>query len=702
MKYLTPIFILLLILPFNLIAQFTWSHTNGPFGSQGSPIFSNDTYAFVPSEDFLFRSIDGIHWEKLDHPVSSYMAVYEDTLVNLIYDASGDSMRFQSSANNGESWNFKRSPTQVTRFIEIKMSRHGVYVNDWKNNYIYKSTDLGESWTTYSIDDLPGDQRLFLFDNTLYLTSNQTIFRTDSLLNVFEDITPPLPQNEYVGELIVKDNHIIVHSKLYLFDSHDYGQTWTLTSSSPINSPVVFGSSSPPNIFAFSAQYVYATINKDLLRSADYGISWDTLFSGLDAYNPITVVVFDDLFLTNTFNKGLFRWDTTQNILIESNEGLSKGVVEDLAVGKNKIWAACGNGVFAFDIPTQTWSNKMDLPFANYGYGYISCNDPGWVVVSETAGSQFYLSNNEGSTWDTIDFPVIEGLPIDRVQLIDSILFLFGNDKVYRSGDLGVHWAVVNVTYFRDPEIVAFKGKLYLAGRFILSVSEDNGITWNTVPLSFEAYEVHAFGDLLYSLAFVISGIDTHIGELYVSDNGVDWTFASDGLEQYYFYGFGLYGYQPAFFIRDADHHYAFWGWQGHYTCNTDDFNWSSLPTSHTGYAYAYKDNVVYLGQQGMYQSVIENPYITDVREVDKKDLDTLFKISPNPAKDLIIITPDQSINQGGTIDIYAADGRKMASAQMDVSGKAVEIPVENFPSGIYFVILQTDKETAVHSFVKE
>ncbi len=694
--------IFLYLLPFIVDAQFTWVTTNGPFGSQGSSIFSNQTYAFVPAEDFIFRSLDGIHWEKLEHPVSSYMAVYKDTLVNLVYDKVADTMRFQISANSGENWTSKRSPTQVNYYIEIKICRHGIYVNDWKNNYIYKSTDLGETWTTFDFPSLPGDQHLYIFDNYLYLTSNNSLVRTDSLLSTFEDITPPLPSNEYVGEIIVKDNHIVVHSKQYLYDSHDFGQTWNLMSSSLTSSPVVPGSTSYPNIFTSSGQYMYATIGKDLLRSANYGVSWDTLLSNLDIYSPRTVAVFNDLFLCNTLNKGVFRLDTIENKLIESNDGLSKGVVEDLSVGSNKIWAACGNGVFAFDIPTQTWSDKMNLPFATHGYEYISCNDIGWVLVSETAGTQFYLSQNDGLTWDTMSFSLIGDSPIDRVQLIHNVMFLFGDDKVFRSVDMGKHWEFVNVNYFREPEIVAFKGRLYLAGLFTLYSSDDNGINWYTIPLSYDIFEVHTFGDLLYSLAYAHYGIDTDVCEVYISKDGVEWTFANEGLDYYDFNGFATYGYQPAFFIRDADHHYGLLGWEGHYTSSLDENSWSSLPTSITGYAYAYHDNVVYLGQQGMYQSVIENPYVTAVEEVDKTDAVGLFTISPNPANDLITITLDSSKRFSGSIDIYSADGRRATSTSMDTSRKSFDIPVANFPSGLYYVMLQSKEGMGVQSFIKQ
>jgi hypothetical protein len=124
----------------------------------------------------------------------------------------------------------------------------------------------------------------------------------------------------------------------------------------------------------------------------------------------VTATGFKDLYLSTTFNKGVYRWDETAEALMESNDGFSKGYVYDLAVGDDKIWAACGNGVFAFDVPTETWSEKMNLPLPEYEFDFISANNHGWVLVCEVLGSEFYLSENNGLSWDTIPLPKAFGI----------------------------------------------------------------------------------------------------------------------------------------------------------------------------------------------------------------------------------------------------------------------------------------------------
>ncbi len=62
------IFFLLCLVCFSLtktFSQFTWEHTDGPFGALAPFLFSNADYAFIPENDFLYRSADGSSWEKL-------------------------------------------------------------------------------------------------------------------------------------------------------------------------------------------------------------------------------------------------------------------------------------------------------------------------------------------------------------------------------------------------------------------------------------------------------------------------------------------------------------------------------------------------------------------------------------------------------------------------------------------------------------
>src|SRR6185503_12424683 len=110
--------------------------------------------------------------------------------------------------------------------------------------------------------------------------------------------------------------------------------------------------------------------------------------------------------------KGVLRWDATLQSLVESNTGFPHSPISDLSKGMDRIWAACGNGVFYYNLKTKKWSEKMNLPdHPYYGYQIVSANDQGWVVVYQGIGGVygvFYFSDDNGGTWEAIEVP--EGL----------------------------------------------------------------------------------------------------------------------------------------------------------------------------------------------------------------------------------------------------------------------------------------------------
>jgi len=154
------------------------------------------------------------------------------------------------------------------------------------------------------------------------------------------------------------------------------------------------------------------------------------------------------------------------------------------------------------------------------------------------------------------------------------------------------------------------------------------------------------------------------------------------------------------FFFRDASNHYAFLGRHGHYTSSDASIQWSSLSTSKTGNSYVIHDDVLYLGNHGVYKLQIEDPYITAVDDITNTSNEP-FIISPNPAYDLITITSHTTINLYSPIRIYSSDGKVMKSIVPSHDARQIDIIISDLPDGFYFVSLQGENGRAVNSFVK-
>ena len=678
MKKLAVYFICLI--PLISSAQFTWQHTDGPFGSVISFIYANDKYAFVPADDFLFRSADGISWEKLEHPVSTKMSMYGDTIVNLLMNTTLDTIFLQLSNDNGESWIVKKLPESFLLSTEIRMCSHGIYISSRSDKTLMKSTDHGDSWTNVNTPIAP--YKILAFDERLYIFSGNKLWRTNQSGETWENITPDPLLLESISDLVAIDSNIIISTNRWFFASHDNGMTWDKTRKDESNSLFTL---------ALVGEDIYAVVRADLLRSTDFGTTWDTVTTSDLVFDLGSFAGVNNTFLGTSSNKGVFRWDEAAQTMVESNNGLSKGYVYDLAAGNDKIWAACGNGVFAYDIPSATWSEKMDLPLPKYEYDYIYTNGQGWVLVS-AHGGKHYISEDEGGTWDTISFSYNDFDRIVRIQMIDTVFILFYDHQMFRSLDKGQHWEYIDI-FVVDEEIASINGIQYLAVTDGFYITEDNWNSWITYFPPININELHVFENRLYVIG------DDNLGNegVYTSTDGFDWTIEGNG-----FPGYDSFMSQQAFFFRDADAQYALLNSKGHYTLKDGTFSWSELPTSQVGNSYVSYKNLLYLGGHGVYKSVIENPYITAVHEIDNNNVEDRFTISPNPTKDNITITSDLPASTIRLIDIYTSDGQLMKTTKWNTSLTSLNVQISNFPSGLYYVMVQTENGRGVKSFMKQ
>src|SRR5687768_3800052 len=603
--------VLLVILAFSNISfsQFEWDHTSGPLGSLFSSIYSNEKYAFVPTSDFLFRAADGIEWEKLDHKVTYLMCTYHDTLLSVLNNGVLNAMTLKLSYDNGQTWISKLLPAEITNADDIVMTSHGIYIAQGISDQIFQSIDLGETWDPI---DIPIQfYEMTVFDNRIYIKSSSHVIRSDSNGENWEEITPPIHPQEYIDDLTAKDSHLIFSSERGIYTSHDHGLNWNKYQTNAGNGN---------DVLTLVGNDVYAQVVYDLLRSSDFGENWDTISSSDLVLDLLNHTGFKNMLLSTTSNKGVFKWDDEKEALVENNTGLSKGYIYDLSYGAGKIWAACGNGVFAYDVSSATWSNKFNLPLPEHEYEYITANDHGWVITSVFGRSYFYFSEDYGSTWDTIRTSSNQFHSIDRIQLVEDYLFLFADHSVFRSINKGISWEYLPMEY-QDRRIVPFQNKQYLADFDKLYFTIDNGLTWHTSFPTINIKSLYSSGDLLYAVSDSAGN-----SALYYSDDALLWNYSADNFPEEYN---PSYPYKPssAFFFRDEHNHYAFLGWHGHYVWPAGETTWSKINQAPTGNHYLINDNTIYMGGGGMYKSALENPFITEVDEINDFTED-IFSIS--------------------------------------------------------------------------
>ncbi len=680
MRKLICCLILFCIFNGKLLSQFNWKNTGGPFGSGQSFLFSNDKYAFTPENEFLYRTSDGLSWEKIEHPVSIFMAVYKDTLLNVLRNESLDTMRLQLSFDNGDNWTVKILPNEFTIPDDIVMCSSGIYFLQSNKDLLFRSQDLGSTWDTISS---PVEiEKLFVFDERVYITSNAKLFRTDQPGDNWENISPPIDPIEYISDVEAHDQHIVITTDGLKIDanqniietgsiwhSDDTGLTWD-------SKPIITGNGY--DIIVRAGNNIYADAFDVLLRSSDYGITWDTLSTIDPTIGVVTLAGLDNRFLFSTSDKGIYSWENTTQSLVQINDGLAKGCIADLSLAGDKIWAGCGDGVFNYDLNTLTWSPKMNLPVPQYSYDFITTNDHGWVATGSIFADEFYFSENAGATWKTISVADYTDFGIVNIELLGDNLVIQDADVTIRSLDKGLHWDFILGFDFIQTGIIHFKGKYFAASQDSIYSSADNGMTWNGNSSPFHIVALSAYGDDLFALV-----LGNNATELYISKNGIDWDFAGDGFPKEY--SFDLFAKTHLPIYRDADRYYAFGaGLNGQlYVSDVNNIYWTESSTTQYGGSYIFFPDKVYLGGKGMYTTPIENPYVTATKEPNK----TLsISSSPNPVKDFLNITINDSDISGIIhLNLYDFKG-SLIKSQIENSHNNIRMDVRNIPPGIYFL----------------
>ncbi len=427
---------LAVMLPCVLRAQ--WQPTNGLYGGGFSSVVENEGVLFGEFSYGMFRlTDDGITWSPANRNlpnVTIWGLVSDGTHVFLgsdrIYMWSDDSMAWVPRTPFGES----------ELAYPLGTFRNILYAG---NGPVYRSEDEGLSWTKIESDIL----------------SNSVAFC-----------------------LAAVDSFIFIEGQngdgdsCELFRSSDSGNHWTELDSG--TTLVWCLTTLGKNLFAGSSQGV--------LRSTDYGVTWDTCDNGLPRQLIRTIAIHGS---TLAVHAG-------QGVYVSNDSGVS--------------WQTQSEGFFDGEITAMTFAGDT-------------------LVIGTGIGN--YLLVDTGRTWISSNNFISVGASDLFVQ--DSIIFA---GDFYRSTDSGLNWSfpITKVSsdsgyYFGNNSIVS-QGRNIYAASYGVFLSTDNGVTWtsrsNGLPYSNTQPNINCLA-VKGSKIFAGSEYD---GIFVSTDSGVTWTAANNGL----------------------------------------------------------------------------------------------------------------------------------------------------------------------------
>ncbi|NOX17095.1 MAG: exo-alpha-sialidase, partial [Chlorobi bacterium] len=210
-----------------------------------------------------------------------------------------------------------------------------------------------------------------------------------------------------------------------------------------------------------------------LIKSSDYGVTWDTLSNPAATYIHDVVITQSGNLITSCYDYGVYlstdsgaSWqlviDLPTNFVDKSLYLAPNGYIYALAYMNNELYRSTDNGV--------TWT-KLNVSIDHYAL-YMSSLEDGTLFLGSINydNSPLLKSTDYGDTWETATdfFSGYSGIgPVFTTQT-NSLLVAAGNPSVYEvfySEDGGNNWKIVYTNEYYD-EVTCFaqdsSGMIYI------------------------------------------------------------------------------------------------------------------------------------------------------------------------------------------------------------------------------------------------
>ena len=582
MKYVPVLVTLLIVLSIFIIgcersnpvtadsnSSVIWQQTNGPYGLWVQYLLSLDN-----SRDFVnsthgewFESTSaGISWFK-SNKFPRYSAVRQmgDGSL-LLVTMTGGKKTFARSTDKGDTWQSIVIPSTPSP-IWISISKSGVWFLAANQDGIYRSTNIGVSWTRFTSGlEIPTNPAYLIpvFDvlqigDSTCLAIGSSPLRISTNCGLSWSMTP-LGYRGVMGMMQIDDQTVLVGTDMAIFRTTDMGAHWDSVCSEAASSfsPRLTDGS------ILSSNYNSKSINYSL----DNGLHWSRISapvaSAKFAVNSNgTVLAGDDY-------TGLYRSTDNGNSWSEAVQGIAATPVYELvSVGSTLLayhYKACrstdyGTTWSAVDLPTQFFTlffhyatSRGDTVFAGSrgvyrsvdagatwgrlvsadGLGTVSsvaANSNGDVYFGTREG-KVYKSTNAGGSW-TLTNKSIYVSPVHFLSTNDNGIVLMSDDwtGLALSTDHGATWNLVrNLSEPNTAIAVAADNTLFVGNNDgVVYRSSDLGTTWQRKPLS-DTYGHNVEGFAFPGGSVVLVG--SYGGGVHISrDNGNTWSQAITGLD---------------------------------------------------------------------------------------------------------------------------------------------------------------------------
>lgn len=284
--------------------------------------------------------------------------------------------------------------------------------------------------------------------------------------------------------------------------------------------------------------------------------------------------------------------------------------------------------------------------------------------------------------------------------------------------DASSTWSVASLSQKRESMAVAVVGnKILFAGGYnyisgaskIVDIYDAVTGAWTTTSMSAAHYGMSVA--VVGSKAYFAGGVEANNTIEVYDINAGTWSSITMPLNLTRFsttaLGTNIYfagGYDPTRFSLAAEVQ----------VYNTATSTWSILNLSQQRYGIStavVNGKIIFAGGYTSFGTspspsnrldIYSPPPVIASAATNLAQLNTIIKVFPNPATDILFISLDQSVKAGSVVAVYNMNGKLLISQQVTANVSPFQLPVHSLPKAVYLYSITQGAQKITGKFVKE
>lgn len=509
-----------------------WVKTSGPTGSEVVHLMKvSNYYVANAGPGGIYRSSDnGLSWSIAIEGLPNAPSVYGLTSSgSTLYACAAGQLSPLSftpaiyrSTDLGASWTLLgNSATQRVYGTTLFADGDDLFVLSSEGGYYY-SGNGGLTWTKSNseLKALPvrkmvvSNNRLFASagDSEMYYSDNKGLNWT-KVNDTFSA----------VGEMAAADNTIYVVCDGGIRISHDYGATWDL----PVYPLPLTNTHYYRGIYAVGDAVYLPASDSIIVYSLDEGQHW-TIINSDTLLNFHDAIVESGGTLMLATKAGMYFSPDLGTTWEERNNGLTSSIVKQISATGSTVAAATTTGIFFSSDNGSTWVRRMNGTYAGDNAFleritsgvHLGVGNQIMAMSGIIEPARLLKSSNNGTGWtSTLTLGINKFISVlgGSGKIVAGVA---GGVGVFVSYDDGETWALHASPLFRNisPNQIYVKGDTIAVSGFsqYIYISKNKGVDWQQRTLPDYSPSLTGFKDKLY--------IATIEGFYKSTDLGVTWT----------------------------------------------------------------------------------------------------------------------------------------------------------------------------------